>query len=281
MRPPESSAFAAFWCPKIVSRTGRSATASICPSTRPSSSVWRRPRSRAAAPPTFRRRRDHLGHAMKPSWWATIWSGQAALDVVLAGAGAGDAAAGTLQSGPGQDGLGAEEPQPAKKPAGQSCGRSSPPRAAQTAADGRESPVVLGARRRRPTGRDGRSHRPIALRLVVGRPPLSGRRSGFLVGDARGARQRVVARIAQRSDAGRRSRDAGGERAGGRRGAPVAHRVGRPPSLPPAHPSGRRGQPSSATGPVAGVADVRFLAPRRGSLGPVADFRSTTSRSSR
>ncbi len=85
-----------------------------------------------------------------------------------------------------------------------------------------------------------------------------------------GAGRRVAARIAEELDSGHRSRVARRQRAGGRGGAPLAHRVGRPPSAPLARPSGRHGQSPSATGLVARVADVRFLAARRRNLGPMA-----------
>ncbi len=159
----------------------------------------------------------------------------------------------------------AEQPQPAKKPPGKA--------AAATAASGPDAQMSAQcrrrSRRRRQTCRHGGSQRPITLRLVIGRPSLSGRRSGFRVGDAPLARRRAVARTAAELDAGHRSRVAGGERAGGRSGVSLAYRVGRPPSASLAHLARRHGQSSSATGLVAGVADVRFLAARRRSLGAV------------
>ena len=120
-------------------------------------------------------------------------AGQAALGVVLAGPAPAMLPLEPCNLALGKMALGCGAASAREKTAGQS-GRS---RRSERAG----CPVVpecrRRSRRRRQAGRDGGSQRPITLRLVVGRPSLSGRRSGFRVGDAPVTRQRVVARTAQ------------------------------------------------------------------------------------
>ena len=60
-----------------------------------------------------------------------------------------------------------------------------------------------------------------------------------------------------------------GSEPAGQADAPLAHRTGRPPSLPRPHPAGRLVRTASATGLVATSDNLRLFAPRPGSLVPL------------
>ena len=191
-------------------------------------------------------------------------AGQAALRVVLAGPAPAMLPLEPCNLALGQVAWDAEEPQPAKMPPGKA--------AAVAAASGsdapRPSPVILGV------AGDGR------LAAMVDRSgqlrfdwSLAGHRYpadvlGFVLEVPRAPADELWLVLPNNlTPAIDHGLLVGNEPAGG--AGAVAHRVGRPPSAPPAHPARRHGQPSSATGPVAGVADVRFFAAQGGSLGPV------------